>query len=61
MRSLKVVLIGLMVVGVGLLALADGQPKQPSKSPHRSPQRSLPQGAARSSWTSQQITTPPAI
>jgi len=31
MRSLKVVLIGLMVVSVGLLAYADGQPKQPSK------------------------------
>lgn len=31
MRSLKVVLIGLMVLSVGLLALADGQPKQPTK------------------------------
>jgi hypothetical protein len=30
MRSLKVVLVGLMVVSVGLLALADGQPKQPA-------------------------------
>jgi hypothetical protein len=37
MRSLKVVLIGLMVVGVGLLALADGQPKQPSQKPAQKP------------------------
>lgn len=37
MRSLKVVLIGLMVVSVGLLALADGQPKQPSTKPAPKP------------------------
>jgi hypothetical protein len=61
MRSLKVVLIGLMVVGVGLLALADGQPKQPSQKPAQKPTTKPAAGAARSSWTSQQITTPPAI
>lgn len=32
MKSLKVVSLGLMVVSVGLLALADGQPKQPTPS-----------------------------
>ncbi len=37
MRSLKVVLVGLMVVSVGLLALADGQPKQPSQKPAQKP------------------------
>ncbi len=37
MRSLKVVAIGLMVVSVGLLALADGQPKQPSTKPASKP------------------------
>jgi hypothetical protein len=37
MRSLKVVLVGLMVVGMGLLALADGQPKQPSQKPSQKP------------------------
>lgn len=37
MRSLKVVLIGLMVVSIGLLALADGQPKQPSTKPAPKP------------------------
>ncbi len=37
MRSLKVVAIGLMVVSVGLLALADGQPKQPSTNPASKP------------------------
>lgn len=37
MRSLKVVLIGLMVVSVGLLALADGQPKQPATKPTTKP------------------------
>lgn len=31
MRGLKVVVIGLMVLSVGLVALADGQPKRPSK------------------------------
>lgn len=37
MRSLKVVAIGLMVVSMGLLALADGQPKQPSTKPASKP------------------------
>lgn len=44
MRSLKVVLIGLMVVSVGLLALADGQPKQPTTKPTSS--KSTPQRGA---------------
>lgn len=44
MRSLKVVLIGLMVVSVGLLALADGQPKQPTSKPASS--KSTPQRGA---------------
>lgn len=42
MRSLKVVLIGLMVLSVGLLALADGQPKQPS-TPKPATSKSTPQ------------------
>lgn len=37
MRSLKVVVIGLMVLSIGLLALADGQPKQPSTKPAQKP------------------------
>ncbi len=41
MRNLKVVLIGLMVISVGLLALADGQPKQPTTKPSSS--KSTPQ------------------
>lgn len=37
MRSLKVVVIGMMVLSIGLLALADGQPKQPSTKPAPKP------------------------
>lgn len=44
MRSLKVVLIGLMVLSVGLIALADGQPKQPS-TPKPTTKPATPRGS----------------